>query len=71
MNEVGTMKIALAKVNEYIIQKKTDDGSMTITLPKQFVVDNRLVKGDRVVIYRNGLNSRELLVRVEKLIESE
>lgn len=61
----------LAKVNEYIIQKKTDDGSMTITLPKQFVVDNRLVKGDRVVIYRNGLNPRELVVRVEKLIESD
>lgn len=56
----------LAKVNSYRIQKKTQDGSMTITLPKQFVEDNRLVRGDTVVVYRNALNEAELIIRVEK-----
>jgi len=56
----------LAKINEYVIQKKTQDGTMTITLPKQFVLDNRLVKGDRVAVFRNALNPGELVIRVEK-----
>lgn len=60
------IEVALAKVNEYLIQKKTEEGTMTITLPKQFVIDNRLVKGDRVAIFRNALNPAELVIRVEK-----
>lgn len=63
---VERIDVALAKVNEYLIQKKTDDGSMTITLPKQFVLDNHLVKGDRVSVYRNGMNPAELIIRIEK-----
>lgn len=57
---------ALAKVNEYVIQKKTQDGALTLTIPKQFVIDNRLTKGDRVAVYRNALNPGELVIRVEK-----
>ena len=34
--------------------------------PKQFVIDNRLVKGDRVSVFRNALNPAELVIRVEK-----
>lgn len=59
-------KEALAKVNEYVIQKKTQDGALTFTIPKQFVIDNRLTKGDRVAVYRNALNPAELVIRVEK-----
>jgi len=65
MNENKT-EIALARINEYVIQKRTEDGSMTITLPKQFVIDNRLVRGDKVVVFRNALNDAELVIRVEK-----
>lgn len=56
----------LAKINEYVIQKKTQDGAMTITLPKQFVIDNRLTRGDRVSVFRNAINPAELVIRVEK-----
>ena len=70
-NMTGNIKVALARINEYVIQKKTDDGSMTITLPKQFVIDNRLVRGDKVVVFRNALNPKELVIRVEKSDESQ
>lgn len=60
------INVALAKINEYLIQKKTEAGAMTITLPKQFVIDNRLVKGDRISVFRNALNPAELVIRVEK-----
>jgi len=70
MNENKT-EIALARINEYVIQKRTEDGSMTITLPKQFVIDNRLVRGDKVVVFRNALNETELVIRVEKATVSK
>ena len=63
--------MALAKVNEYKVQRKNEDGSMTITLPKQFVVDNEIVTGDMVAVYRNANNPAELVVRVEKQVQKK
>jgi hypothetical protein len=63
---VQTIKVALAKVNEYVIQQKTGNGALTFTLPKQFRVDNQLRVGDRVCVFRDAVNPAQLIIRVEK-----
>lgn len=61
---VTKVRMALAKVNEYPLEKETPEGSMKITLPKQFMLDNR--NADKVVVYLNALNPTEVVVRAEK-----
>lgn len=60
------IEVPLVRVNSYRIQKKNKDGSLSIVLPKQYREDNKLIKGDFVVVYRNPLNVAELVIRVEK-----
>lgn len=62
-----TIPIALVKINHYPI-KPEKDGSMRVTLPKQYLEDNKN-KGNTVVIYRNAHNDTELVIRVEKVTQ--
>jgi len=64
---IEKINIALVKINNYLI-KPEKDGSMRVTLPKQYLEDNK-GKGDTVVIYRNAHNDTELVIRVEKVTQ--
>ena len=59
-------EMALVKLNEYKVQRKNEDGSMTITLPRQYVADNEVITGDKVAVYRDANDLTVLVVKVEK-----
>ena len=68
MNE--TNQIPMAKVNQYLVDKDFDrktNRNFQVTLPVQFLSDNKLSQGDIIAVYRSALNPNELIIRIEKV----